>query len=51
MAEGKVGEDVIKELNNFSIENSQDNRLLVSNELRKITMQLKPLTSTGENFI
>lgn len=50
MAEGKVGENVIKELNNFSIENSQDNRLLVSNELRKITMKTKPLTSTEKTL-
>ena len=50
MAEGNVGEKVIKELNNFSIESSQDNRLLVSNELRKITMQAKPLTATEKTL-
>ncbi len=46
MAEGDVGEQVIRQLNDFSIGSSQDNRLLVSNELRKITMQSKPLTAT-----
>ena len=46
MAEGNVGEQVIRQLNDFSIGSGQDNRLLVSNELRKITMQSKPLTAT-----